>query len=99
MTADVRSAGEHDILAPQLAQLRHAKAGLEQEDEQGSITPAEPGAWIRGREERILLVVRERDDELALGLLRRNREHTLARATVSGLLPRGEAEERVDGGE
>jgi hypothetical protein len=98
--AHVRSCGrKHNVLAAQVAELGDAQAGLEQQQEHGAISPTEPGREIRRGEQSVLLGAGQRGDELALGLLARNREDPLGDGAVGRLLQGDEAEERMDGGQ
>jgi hypothetical protein len=80
-------------------ELRHAQPSLQEQHEDRVIATPEPGRLIGGGEERFLLSTGQRRDELALELLRRDREDALASRAVRGLLERDETKERMDRGE
>ena len=97
--ADVGAAFEDDVAAGQADELGDPQPGLDGEDEHGVVAPAGPGAAVGCGEERVDLGVGEPGDGSALVAFGRDGEHALDGGGVFGVVQRGVAEQRVDGGE
>jgi hypothetical protein len=96
---DVRAGGERDVLAVQGDQFADPQPGLDRQREHGVIASADPGALVRGCEQRVDFGFGEVGDRDASGALVRDREHAPDRGGVLGVLQRQVAKQRVDRGE
>ena len=91
--------GERDVLTRESGEFRDPQAGLDGESEHGVVAPAGPGGLVAGVQQRVDLGVDEVGDEVALGPLGRDGEHTLDSGGVFGMLQGQIAEQRVQRGQ
>ncbi|HSK09030.1 MAG TPA: hypothetical protein VK911_05605, partial [Vicinamibacterales bacterium] len=62
----MRTRAERHIVSPETGQLRDTQSGLERDEQQDAVAPADPGRGIRGGEQGGGLGGRQKRDDLPL---------------------------------
>ena len=81
----MRWSGELDVGGGELGELGDAQPGLDGSQEQGVVTPSEPGGGVWRGEQRVDLGVGEPGDHRSLAAVGRDGEHPLDHAGVFGV--------------
>jgi len=92
----VRSGAQDDVPAAEAGELGDPQPGLDREEQQRVVPPAEEARPVRGDEDRLDLVVGEEGDDRALEALRWDGQDPPDQRGVLGMAARREPEQRVD---
>ena len=96
LAEQVRAGTESDVLAGQAGEFGDAQSGLDRGQEQRVVSPAGPGVWVRGGEQRFGFFFGEVVDQRVVESFGRDREHPFDHGGVFGVAERGVSVERVD---
>ena len=93
------AAAEHHVLASQSDQLGDPQAGLDRDEQQGVVAPADPAGAVGAGQEGVDFVLGQELHDGALGALGRDGKDACDEGGVLGMAEGGEAEHGVQRGE